>query len=128
MFESVRESWILYPHLKATILEAALFLLAFCIAITYPRFGHRFLKAGEEAFSRLAQRKTLSLWLIAFVPMMLRIVLLPWLPVPQPNQEDEFANMYAAATFAQGRLANPSPPLARHFESPMVLSSPNSAS
>jgi hypothetical protein len=128
MFESIPESWVLYQHPKTTLLEAVLFVLALCIAITYPRFGHRFLKAGEEAFSRIAQRKTLSLWLVAVVPAVMRVMLLPAFPPPQPAQEDEFAHLYAGATFAQGRLANASPPLARHFESPMVLSSPNSAS
>ena len=56
--------------------------------------------------------------------MLARLALLPVLPVPQPFQPDEFGHLLLAQTFAAGRLANPTHPMWRYFETLYVLHQP----
>src|SRR5271170_4102523 len=82
----------------------------------------------ESAFARLAARKRLAILAAALLPLVARALLLPILPVPRPAIQDEFSYLLAADTFAHGRLANPTPPLAEHFETLQVLMRPTYAS
>ncbi len=86
------------------------------------------LAAVESAFARLAARKTLAILVAGLLPLGARALLLPILGVPKPAIQDEFSYLLAADTFASGRLANPTPALAEHFETPQELIRPAYAS
>ena len=86
------------------------------------------LAAVESFFVRLAAKKTISIAVAGLLPLVARALLLPILPVPKPAIQDEFSYLLASDTFASGRLANPTPALAEHFETPQVLIQPSYAS
>ena len=76
-------------HLTPQQIVADLLLVP-CFFVAWfvlPRFGERALKAVEEVFGfRLAQKKRLAVLLIAVVPILLRLLLLPFLPIPDPSR------------------------------------------
>jgi len=88
----------------------------------------RALAAVETAFVRLAERKNIAILTAALLPLAARAVLLPVLPVPKPAIQDEFSYLLASDTFAAGRLANPTPAFAEHFETLQELMHPVYAS
>lgn len=88
----------------------------------------RALAAAETAFVGLAERKKLAIAIAGLLPLIARALLLPILPVPKPAIQDEFSYLLAADTFASGRLANPTPPFAEHFETLQELIRPVYAS
>jgi hypothetical protein len=82
----------------------------------------------ERWLSRFASHKWRVVILAGLMSLLARAVLLPWLPAPKPAIQDEFSYLLAADTFAHGRLANPTPPFAEHFETLQELVRPTYAS
>jgi hypothetical protein len=82
----------------------------------------------ERHLTRLASRKWQVAVLLGLISLFARALLLPWLPAPKPAIQDEFSYLLAADTFVHGRLANPTPPLAEHFETLQELVHPTYAS
>ena len=64
----------------------------------------------------------------ALLSVTLRLLLLPWVPAPNPIVPDEYSHLLLAKTFLMGRLTNPPHPLWQHFETIHVLSQPTYSS
>ena len=77
---------------------------------------------------RLAKRPGLAMLLLAALPVVLRLALLPSHPVSRPEIYDEFSHLLVADTLRHFRLANPPHPLHQFFETFFVLQQPTYSS
>ena len=83
-------------------------------------------RARILTFARaLADRTIPSMLLLAAVPILLRLALLPHHPVPTPRVADDFSYLLLGDTLAHFRLANPAHPMHRFFEGVFVLQDPS---
>ena len=108
--------------------ETVLAVLAVLLALAGARWPLAWLGAWERPLARLARRPRLAWAVVVLAPLLVRALLLPLYPVPQPRTHDEFAFLLGADTFAHGRLANPVHPMGVHFESMHILGRPTYSS
>jgi len=106
------------------VAAAAVIILAFAA----PRFGRKGFGRIEQQFSAFAADRPLAILTAGLFPAMLRLSLLPALPIPVPRIADEFGHLLLADTFASGRITNPTHPMWRYFESLYIFHQPTYSS
>jgi len=110
------------------VIEAAVVALAVKLAFDSPQLASATFLRLERTLGRVGSRRTASIAIIAVTAFLVRGVLFPVEPIPEPAIHDEFSYLLAADTFASGRLANPTHPLWTHFESMQIEHQPTYAS
>jgi hypothetical protein len=97
--------------------EFAFTAVSIGIAVAFPSFGARIFSTVERAFRQLARKQSLSVFVTGLAELLLRLIILPFIPIPRPFIPDDFSFLLAAKTFLLGRLTNPTPAMWTHFES-----------
>jgi hypothetical protein len=82
----------------------------------------------ERPAQWLARRSIWCLLLLAVLPVILRLALLRFHPVPTPDTADDFSYLLLGDTLAHWRLANPVHPMHRFFEAVFILQEPSYSS
>lgn len=75
-------------------------------------------------WAAFARRRALGIVVMGLLPILLRLALLPILPIPVPAVHDEFSYLFAAKTFLLARMANPTPPMWINLQPFHILTTP----
>jgi hypothetical protein len=105
-------------------------IIVFLLAIAWfaPLLGNSLFLPIERFFYRIASHRSRCVVLIFFITVLLRVLLLPILPVPSPWVHDEFSYLLQGDIFAHGRLAFPPHPMATYLQTFYINFSPTYSS
>ena len=78
----------------------------------------------KNAVSHIAARKSLVIIAFGCIPIIVNPLFSLFMGIPHPQGTDEFGYLLMADTFTHGRIANPSHPLWRHFETFAEIETP----
>ena len=106
------------------LIEGSLTAIAIAVAFCWPRLGSPWFSRIERAFARLARKKSLSVAVVGFTALVVRLAILPLSPIPKPFMPNDFSFLLAADTFSSGRLTNPTPAMWMHFETMHITMKP----
>jgi hypothetical protein len=102
--------------LSLTFVEGTLTAIAAGLCFAFPSLARGLFAAIERQCMVVTQRRALAVAAVGLALLLLRLVLLPWLPAPLPFTPNDFSFMLGADTLLHGRLANPTPSMWVHFE------------
>ena len=99
------------------MIEGGLTLIAIAVAFAWPRLGSGWFADLSACRQSYREGRSGPLPRLARCAILLRLAILPIVPIPRRIIPDEFSYWLAADTFSLGRLTNPTPAMWVHFES-----------
>jgi hypothetical protein len=116
------------PHPESTctlaLIEIGCTLIVIVLAFVLPGFASRQLSNIEVLLNGLARKRGLAAAVVGATTVLLRLAILPLVPIPLPFVNDDFSFLLAADTFASGKLTNATPSMWIHFESFHITMNP----
>jgi len=106
------------------MIEGGLTAIVFAASFAFPRLGSSLFMWIEGIFVGLAREKRWSVAIVGLSALLLRLAMLPAFPIPDPYTTDDFGFLFAADTFAHGRITNPTPAMWTHLETLHITMKP----